>query len=100
MVALGATAARSLTGRPVTIGKVRGQALALADGTRLFVTVHPSSLLRMDDDAQRHAAYRAFVDDLKAARAGETFGQPRGAATRGRTRPAPRRSPGLEGRRS
>lgn len=67
IIALGATAARSLTGRTVTIGKVRGKPLRMADGTKLVVTVHPSSLLRIEDDDERHAAYRGFVDDLKAA---------------------------------
>jgi uracil-DNA glycosylase len=67
IIALGVTAARSLTGHTVTIGKVRGQPLDLADGTRLVVTVHPSALLRIDDDDERHAAYRSFVADLKAA---------------------------------
>jgi uracil-DNA glycosylase len=69
IVALGATAARSLTGRTVTIGKVRGKQLRMADGTKLVVTVHPSSLLRIKDDDERHAAYRGFVADLKAAAA-------------------------------
>jgi uracil-DNA glycosylase len=67
IIALGVTAARSLTGRTVTIGKMRGKALGMADGTRLVVTVHPSSLLRIEDDAQRQEAYRSFVADLKAA---------------------------------
>ncbi len=67
IVALGVTAARSLTGRTVTIGKVRGKTLATADGTRLVITVHPSALLRIEEPDQRHAAYRAFVADLKAA---------------------------------
>jgi DNA polymerase len=69
VVALGVSAARSLTGRTVTIGKIRGEKLALADGTRLFVTVHPSALLRIEDEAERHAAYRGFVADLKKAAA-------------------------------
>jgi len=69
VVALGATAARSLTGRTLTIGRVRGQKLKLADGTRLVVTIHPSALLRIEDDKERHAAYRTFVADLKAAAA-------------------------------
>src|SRR5215210_3547112 len=47
VVALGASAARSLIGRTVTIGKLRGEALKLADGTQLLVTVHPSALLRI-----------------------------------------------------
>jgi uracil-DNA glycosylase len=69
IVALGVTAARSLTGRTLTIGKVRGKPIAMADGTRLIVTIHPSALLRIEDDDERHAAYRAFVADLKVARA-------------------------------
>ena len=43
-VALGATAARSLVGKVVTIGKVRGEPLTLADGSECWVTVHPSFL--------------------------------------------------------
>jgi uracil-DNA glycosylase len=67
IVALGVTAARSLTGRTLTIGKVRGKTLATADGTLLIVTIHPSALLRIEDADERHAAYRSFVADLKAA---------------------------------
>jgi uracil-DNA glycosylase len=40
----------------------------LADGTKLVVTVHPSALLRIEDDNDKRAAYRDFVADLKAAR--------------------------------
>src|SRR3954467_1184400 len=46
-VALGATAARSLIGRAVTIGKVRGEPITLADDSECWVTAHPSSLLRI-----------------------------------------------------
>ena len=67
IVALGVTAARSLTGRTLTIGRVRGKPIALADGTRLIVTTHPSALLRMKDEDDRQAAYRSFVADLKVA---------------------------------
>jgi DNA polymerase len=69
IIALGVTAARGLTGKTVTIGKMRGQAMSLADGTRLFVTVHPSSLLRIEDENDRQTAYRQFVADLKKAAA-------------------------------
>lgn len=69
IVALGATAARSLMGRAVTITKLRGRPQQLADGTLLAVTVHPSSLLRVEDKAERHAAYRRFVADLQGAAA-------------------------------
>jgi uracil-DNA glycosylase len=81
IVALGGTAARSLTGKTVTIAKLRGQPLDLADGTRLIVTVHPSALLRIRDEDDRHAAYRNLVADLKAAAR-----QNRRAAVQARTR--------------
>jgi DNA polymerase len=67
VVALGATAARSLIGRTVTITSVRGEPIDLHDGTRLVVTIHPSALLRTEDEADKRAKYRAFVKDLKAA---------------------------------
>jgi uracil-DNA glycosylase len=67
VVALGATAARSLMGRVVTITSVRGQALTLADSTPLVVTIHPSALLRIREEADKRAAYAAFVKDLKFA---------------------------------
>src|SRR4029079_11507705 len=67
IVALGATAARSLWGRPVTITKVRGAPLQLADGTAALVTIHPSLLLRIEDRADKAREYRAFVTDLRQA---------------------------------
>jgi len=65
IVALGASAARSVMGRAVTIGKLRGEALRLEGGTRAVITIHPSALLRMQDAAEKRAAYAAFVKDLK-----------------------------------
>jgi uracil-DNA glycosylase len=67
IVALGATAARSLFGRPLTIAKARGQILRLADGTAAFVTIHPSYLLRIEDEADKHREYERFVADLRPA---------------------------------
>ena len=67
IVALGVTAARSLTGRTLTIGKVRGKPIAMADGATLIVTTHPSALLRIKDEDERQTAYRSFVADLKLA---------------------------------
>jgi DNA polymerase len=68
-VALGATAARSLIGKTVTIGKVRGEPLALEDGSECWVTVHPSALLRMPDPEARREGRALFVRDLKLIRA-------------------------------
>ena len=67
IIALGVSAARSLTGKTVTISKLRGRPFDLADGTKLFITMHPSALLRMPDEGDKRAAYRQFVADLKAA---------------------------------
>ena len=67
IVALGASAARSLLGRTVTISKVRGELLSTTDGQRVLVTIHPSYLLRMQDEAEKRAGYQAFVKDLKVA---------------------------------
>jgi DNA polymerase len=67
IVALGATAARSLFGRPVTIGKTRGRRLQLPDGTAAFVTIHPSFLLRIRDSIDKEREFRNFVADLRAA---------------------------------
>lgn len=68
-VALGATAARSVLGKVVTIGKARGAPIALPDGGEAWVTVHPSYLLRLPDAAQAEDEFARFVDDLKAAAA-------------------------------
>jgi DNA polymerase len=75
-VALGATAARSLIGKAVTISKVRGQPLTLPDGSECWVTTHPSALLRMPEPERRHEARELFVREMKQiwARAEELAG--------------------------
>lgn len=68
-VALGATAARSLTGKTVTISRERGRVLTLADGGAAWITVHPSFLLRLPDKVQAEEEFARFVEDLKGAAA-------------------------------
>jgi len=68
IVALGATAAHSVLGRATAVLKVRGQAFPLADGTVVFVTIHPSYLLRIRDRSDKEREYRSFVADLQHAR--------------------------------
>jgi len=65
VVALGATALRSLTGRPTAIVKLRGRVVPLADGTPLIATIHPSYLLRIQDDNDKAEEYSYFVNDLR-----------------------------------
>jgi DNA polymerase len=64
-VALGATAARALTGRDTTISRSRGRLIPLRDGIEGFITVHPSFLLRLPDAASKEREYANFVADLK-----------------------------------
>src|SRR3954454_22791151 len=68
-VALGATAAHSLIGKVVTIGKVRGEPQKLLDGSECWVTAPPSSLLRIPDPEGRRAARALFLRDLKRIKA-------------------------------
>jgi len=68
-VALGATAARSVFGRPMTIGRERGAAHELPDGGTGWVTVHPSYLLRLPDKAKAAEEFERFVEDLRGAAA-------------------------------
>jgi uracil-DNA glycosylase len=65
VVALGGTAAYALTGAPVVIGKSRGP--AEFGSFKGFITVHPSSMLRIREHDEREAAFADFVRDLKSA---------------------------------
>ena len=67
IVTLGATAALSVFGKPVTVSKMRQQALPLADQATGVVTYHPSYLLRLPDHDAKMKAYAMFVEDLKFA---------------------------------
>jgi DNA polymerase len=64
VVALGATAAKSLFGPQFRVTVTRGQPIPTTLATYGLATVHPSSILRERDDDKRHAALRAFVADL------------------------------------
>lgn len=64
IVALGATAVHGILGRAASISSLRGDTVALEDGSTLFVTVHPSYLLRIRD-ADREREFAAFVADLR-----------------------------------
>ena len=64
VVAMGATAAGSLTGEPKGIMKRRGSIETLDDGTRVLLTVHPSSVLRMPDARLAAQARADFHRDI------------------------------------
>jgi DNA polymerase len=70
IVILGATAGKALLGSSFRVGQVRGMVLEEeihGRRERLVPTVHPSSVLRAQDDKDREAAYRGLVSDLKVA---------------------------------
>jgi uracil-DNA glycosylase family 4 len=68
VVCLGTNAARSVLGRPTTIKRARGAPVDAEIEATVFVTVHPSSILRVDP-SERAAAMQAFVADLETVAA-------------------------------
>ena len=65
VLALGASAARSVLGKTVSVQKVRGLPQRLQDGAELWITTHPSYLLRLEDAARAGEEAR-FAADLRA----------------------------------
>lgn len=65
LVCLGATAAQSLLGKDFRVSRQRGQIIESPLAPHVVATVHPSSILRAQDDESRHAQMQAFVQDLK-----------------------------------
>ena len=68
IVALGASAGQALLGRTVRIGAERGRPIAQGNEAPVFITVHPSYLLRLPDEESKQAEYARFVADLQAAK--------------------------------
>jgi uracil-DNA glycosylase len=68
LVCLGATAARAVLGKITKISEHRGELLEWDLSSRVVVTVHPSSILRIEGSEMRDVAMRQFVDDLRTAR--------------------------------
>jgi DNA polymerase len=66
VVALGATALASLTETKHRLADIRGQAIPMPDGRLLFVTVHPSYLLRIPDERQKAEELARFRKDMIA----------------------------------
>jgi DNA polymerase len=64
LVCLGSTAAQSLLGRDFSVTRRRGQIIDSPLAPFVVATVHPSSILRADEEA-RHLQMQAFVNDLK-----------------------------------
>ncbi|MDO9526393.1 MAG: UdgX family uracil-DNA binding protein [Gemmobacter sp.] len=68
VLAMGATAALSLTGNGADISGRRGSIETLPDGTRVLITLHPSHILRLTDPASKTNAEALLTQDLNQAR--------------------------------
>lgn len=62
---LGVTAAQSAFGKAVRLNELRGRPWSTPIASNVFVTVHPSAILRHPEAAQREEEYHRFVEDLK-----------------------------------
>ncbi|MBB2749956.1 UNVERIFIED_ORG: DNA polymerase [Rhizobium aethiopicum] len=67
VVALGASAVYALLGPKVKLTPARGHILQPANHPPVLVTIHPSYLLRIRDEAERHRLRLEFVSDLHKA---------------------------------
>ena len=65
VLAMGASAARGMLGKTVSISRARGEPILLEDGSELWITAHPSYLLRLEGTAREEQA-RLFDADLVA----------------------------------
>jgi DNA polymerase len=89
VVCLGATAAQALLGRSFRVTRDRGRVLESPLAARVLATVHPSSILRARDEAERAAQLDDFVRDLRAA--ARALAESRAGRDKGGPRPAQRR---------
>jgi uracil-DNA glycosylase len=65
LVCLGATAAQALLGKTFKVSQHRGEFVPSSLAPHVTATVHPSSILRAQDEESRHMEMTRFVDDLK-----------------------------------
>lgn len=68
VVALGATAAQSLLGKAVPITKMHGEVVEREDGLRVFLTIHPSFILRIREQEDKEAERGRFLNDMRKVR--------------------------------
>jgi len=64
IVALGATAARAVISKDFKVSLQRGQFVESPLAPFVFATLHPSALLRVQEDEERERAFKQFVKDL------------------------------------
>lgn len=67
IVALGATATRGVLRKTMTVGANRGRLIPLGDNRDTVITVHPSYILRLREEADKKHQFGLFVRDLRFA---------------------------------
>jgi len=67
IVALGTTAVRAVMGKAMTINANRGKLMALPGDTQALITVHPSYLLRLQEERDKRREFNHLVKDLRLA---------------------------------
>lgn len=65
LVCLGASAAQSLLGRDFRVSQQRGQLVESTLAPYVIATMHPSSILRAQDEDSRHLQMQAFINDME-----------------------------------
>jgi len=65
VVCLGATAAQALLGRQFKVTQRRGEVIEVDFAPLAMATVHPSSVLRAQDDESRHREMDQLIEDLR-----------------------------------
>ena len=65
VVCLGATAAQALIGKDFKVSQQRGKMVESKLAKHVTATVHPSSILRAQDEESRRVGYARFVADLE-----------------------------------
>ena len=64
IVCLGSTAAKAVIGKDFKVSRQRGAFVESALAPYVFATLHPSALLRVQEDEDRELAFKQLVRDL------------------------------------
>ena len=67
VVALGTTATRAVMGKGMTISANRGRLLPLSGEARAVLTIHPSYVLRLQEERDKRREFDHLVKDLRLA---------------------------------
>jgi uracil-DNA glycosylase family protein len=65
LVCLGASAAQALLGKDFRVTRDRGKLIPSDRAANVIATVHPSSILRAQDDESRQLQLESFINDLR-----------------------------------